>query len=124
MLGSTPVIGFLATTDSARARAFYQEVLGLRVVEEHAFALVLDAAGTMLRVQKVDALTPQPFTALGWKVDDLAATITALAGRGVAFVRYPFFEQDALGVWTAPDGVKVAWFKDPDGNLLSLSQHA
>ena len=124
MLDRSPVVAFLATTDAARSRAFYQDVLGLQFVEENPFALVFDAAGTMLRVQRVKELTPQPFTALGWKVDDLAAAVRALVGRGVVFERYGFFEQDQLGIWTAPGGAaRVAWFKDPDGNTLSVTQH-
>lgn len=124
MLDRTPVVAFLATTDAARSRAFYQDVLGLQFVEENPFALVFDAAGTMLRVQRVKELTPQPFTALGWKVDDIAAAVGALVGRGVVFERYGFFEQDELGIWTAPGGAaRVAWFKDPDGNTLSVTQH-
>ena len=87
-----------------------------------AFALVLDANGIMLRVTKAK-FTPHPFTILGWQVDDIEAEVRELTSRGVQFERYSFFEQDPLGIWTAPSGDKVAWFKDPDGNTLSLSQH-
>lgn len=124
MLASAPIVAFLATTDAARARAFFEGVLGLRVVEESGFALVLDAHGTTLRVQRVEALTPHPFTSLGWTPADLDATVRDLAARGVVFERYGSLEQDALGIWTAPGGAaRVAWFKDPDGNVLSLSAH-
>ena len=117
-------MAFVATASAERARAFYADVLGLTLVEDSPYALVFDACGTMLRVQKVETLAAQPFTALGWDVLDLAATIDGLVARGVAFERYGFFEQDARGVWTTPDGSRVAWFKDPDGNTLSLTQLA
>ena len=122
MLASQPVIAFVATAAPAEALRFYRDVLGLALVEDSPFALVLEAGGTMVRVQKVERLAPQPFTALGWRVDDIAATIGELVARGVRFERFGFFEQDELGVWTTPDGAKVAWFKDPDGNTLSLTQ--
>lgn len=115
-------MAFLATRDVARARAFYADTLGLRVVSDDGFALALDAGGTMLRIQKVDDFTPHPFTALGWEVPDIQATVESLAVAGVAFQRYPGMEQDARGIWRSPSGARIAWFKDPDGNTLSLSQ--
>ncbi len=124
MLAGAPLVAFLATVDAARARGFFEDVLGLRLVEETPFALVFDAAGTTVRIQRVKELTPHPFTALGWEVADLPAAIRALVERGVVFERYGFFDQDELGIWTAPGGgARVAWFKDPDGNTLSLSSH-
>lgn len=123
MLGSRDIVAFVATTDPDRARAFYRDVLGLRLTAEDGFALMFDAHGTMLRVVKVRQFAPQPFTVLGWHVDDdIAAAAAALASAGVTFERFPGMEQDALGVWTSPGGSKVAWFRDPDGNTLSLSQ--
>jgi catechol 2,3-dioxygenase-like lactoylglutathione lyase family enzyme len=116
------LMAFLATRDVARARAFYADTLGLRVVSDDGFALALDAGGTMLRIQKVDDFTPHPFTALGWEVPDIQATVESLAVAGVAFQRYPGMEQDARGIWRSPSGARIAWFKDPDGNTLSLSQ--
>jgi catechol 2,3-dioxygenase-like lactoylglutathione lyase family enzyme len=117
------VIAFVATTDAARARRFYGETLGLRFVADEPYALVFDANGTMLRIQKAESVTPHPYTALGWQVDDIEETVRALGKRGVEFVRYPFFEQDAAGIWTAPGSkTRVAWFHDPDGNLLSVTQ--
>jgi catechol 2,3-dioxygenase-like lactoylglutathione lyase family enzyme len=113
---------FVATTRPEHARTFYRDTLGLRLVSEDSFALVFEAGATILRVQKVPAFTPHPFTALGWNVSDVTAEVRALAAKGVAFERYGFFEQDPDAVWTAPDGAKVAWFKDPDGNTLSLAQ--
>ena len=123
MLGKEKLVGFVVTTDSARARAFYEGVLGLRVVAEDDFALVLEANGTTIRVTKMKEWSPLGHTVLGWEVADVPATVKGLAARGVTFERYGFLEQDALGVWTAPGGAaRVAWFKDPDGNVLSVSQ--
>ena len=105
-----------------RDRAFYVGVLGLRFVKDDGFALVLDANGIKVRVAKAQ-FTPAPFTILGWQVGDIEKVVAGLQGKGVQFERFGFFEQDALGIWTAPSGDKVAWFKDPDGNILSVSQH-
>ena len=116
------VIAFVSTTDPARARAFYAETLGLELESESPFAVVLRSGGTMLRVTVVEQLTPQPFTVLGWSVPDIAATIEKLSARGVAFERFDGMDQDELGVWTSPAGGRIAWFKDPDGNVLSLTQ--
>ena len=119
-----PPIAFLATTDAERARLFYAGVLGVRLVSDDQFALVFDLAGTMLRLVRVETFTPQPFTVLGWQVADLDAAIRGLERAGVAFERFDGLEQDELGAWAAPGGTRIAWFRDPDGNLLSLSQHA
>jgi len=132
MLGSAEVVTFIATLDPAKARPFYEETLGLRFVKDDNFALVFEMAkepggegkGVVLRVVKVATLLPHPFTVLGWNVADITKTVTALAERSVTFERYPWMPQDGLGVWTAPDGTRVVWFKDPDGNLLSVSQFA
>ena len=125
MLANNPLIAFIPTKDAARARSFYEGKLGLRFISDDNFALVMDANGTMLRIARVGDFTPMPFTILGWEVEDIDATVAALAAKGVPFSRYSFLEQSDLGVWTAPGGVaKVAWFLDPDGNTLSLSQHA
>jgi len=117
------LIAFLATAKADRARRFYGEVLGLKLLSEDEFALAFDANGTMLRIQRVEKLAPQPFTALGWAVSDIKEAVGNLAESGVKFERYSFLEQDALGIWQAPSGTKVAWFKDPDGNLLSVSDN-
>jgi catechol 2,3-dioxygenase-like lactoylglutathione lyase family enzyme len=122
MLTSHDLIAFVATKRPDDAKAFYGTVLGLRLVEDSPFALVFDAAGTMLRVQKVRELVPAPHTALGWRVADIRAEVEALAARGVAFERYPGLEQDDLGIWTSPAGGRIVWFRDPDGNVLSLTQ--
>ena len=122
MLGSCDVIIFVATTEPARARGFYENVLGLRLVAGEPFALVFDANGTTLRVQKVQELTPARHTVLGWMVPDIIGAVTELAREGVTFERFEGLAQDDLGIWTAPSGAKVAWFRDPDGNTLSLTQ--
>lgn len=121
-LGAADIIAFLATTEPERAREFYRATLGLRLVSDDGFALVFDAAGTMLRIQKVDEHRPPPFTALGWRVDDIAEAVAALSARGVEMARYPGIDQDGSGIWNAPGGAQVAWFHDPDGNTLSLTE--
>jgi catechol 2,3-dioxygenase-like lactoylglutathione lyase family enzyme len=124
MLSSTPIIAFIPTLDAARARAFYEHTLGLKFVSDDSFALVMESNGTMIRITRAPAFTPFPFTLLGWEVADIDATVADLAAKGVEFARYSFLQQAPNGVWTAPGNVaKVAWFPDPDGNLLSLSQH-
>jgi catechol 2,3-dioxygenase-like lactoylglutathione lyase family enzyme len=116
------LIAFLATVDSAKSRAFYENVVGLRCISEDQLAVVYDAHGTDLRVQNVKAFTPQSHTALGWSVGSIERVIAGMRAKGVAFERYAFLEQDDQGIWTAPSGAKVAWFKDPDGNLLSVTE--
>jgi catechol 2,3-dioxygenase-like lactoylglutathione lyase family enzyme len=120
MLGTQKIMAFVATVDGARAKAFYQDVLGLTLIADEEHAVVFDSNGIMLRVQRAHDVTPARYTALGWQVPDIAAAVAGLRARGVVFERYPFM-QDA-DHWTAPDGTRVAWFKDPDGNLLSLTQ--
>ena len=122
-LGHCKLVAFVATCDASRAKAFYRDTLGLRLVSEDGFALVFDVSGTTLRVPVVQHLAPAPYTVLGWEVADVAATGQALRAAGVALERYPGMQQDDLGVWTSPGGGQVAWFKDPDGNTLSVSQH-
>jgi catechol 2,3-dioxygenase-like lactoylglutathione lyase family enzyme len=123
MLGSTNIIAFVPTKDSEKARAFYEGVLGLRFVKDDGFAMVLDANGIMVRIAKMQEFTPAQFTILGWQVSEIEAVARALQAKGVHFEIFGFFKQDELGIWTAPTGDKVAWFKDPDGNILSISQH-
>jgi catechol 2,3-dioxygenase-like lactoylglutathione lyase family enzyme len=122
MLKGAPLIAFVATTDFSGARKFYGDLLGLKIVSESPFALEIDSAGTMLRVTKVDAVTPQPFTVLGWQVGDIHRAAAELRNKGISFESYPGMEQDGLGIWTSPSGARVAWFKDPDGNVLSLTE--
>jgi len=122
MLTNSPLIAFIPTKDAARARSFY-ETLGLRFISDDSFAIVMDANGTMVRVVRVGEFTPFPFTILGWQVNDIHKTVAEMTSKDVKFSRYSFLEQSADGVWTAPGGAKVAWFTDPDGNTLSISQH-
>jgi catechol 2,3-dioxygenase-like lactoylglutathione lyase family enzyme len=123
VLRTSPIIGFVPTQDFRRAQRFYGGKLGLEFVSHDAFALVFKIAGSTLRVARIQEFTPSPFTILGWHVADLARAAAALKKRGVRFERFPGLEQDKLGIWDAPGGARVAWFKDPDGNVLSLSQH-
>src|SRR5215475_12490496 len=122
MLDGSNLTAFLATTDASRARAFYEGVLGLRFVSDDPFALVYDVQGTELRIQKVERFTPQPHTALGWSVASLEAVMREIVARGGVFERYPSLAQNEAGVWQAPSGVRIAWIKDPDGNVLSFSE--
>ena len=124
VLATSPLIAFVATASPERARRFYAEVLGLTLRSEDDFALVFDANGIMLRVVRAAEVAPVERTVLGWQVADIQATVRELAERGVRFERYSFTTQDDAGIWTTPDGSRVAWFKDPDGNLLSLTQLA
>lgn len=122
ILENNEIVAFLATTQAQKSRAFYCDVLGLRFEEDSPFALVLRAANVTVRIQKVPEFVPLPFTALGWKVEDVRATAKQLAAKGVKFERFEGMKQDDLGVWTSPSGAMICWFKDPDGNVLSLTQ--
>ena len=122
MLQSSDVVAFAAATDLHRARLFYEQTLGLPVVEHNDFACVLDANGTMLRVTAVPEVARAGYTVLGWRVTDIVTAVRSLKAKGVAFERYDRIDQDEDGIWTAPGGDKVAWFADPDGNILSLTQ--
>ena len=123
-LADADLVAFVATTDTARARAFYEGVLGLAVIDDDGFACVVDAHGTTVRITAVPERAPAAYTVLGWKVDDLDATIDRLVSRGVTFLRFDGMEQDDRGAWTAPGGDRIAWFADPDGNTLSLQAPA
>ena len=123
-LAEQNLVGFIAASDPERAKKFYRDTLGLPLVsEELPFALVFDAHGTMLRVSIVKDVVPARYTVLGWQTPDIVAAASALSKAGVRFERYPGMEQDELGIWTSPGGARVAWFKDPDGNTLSISRH-
>jgi catechol 2,3-dioxygenase-like lactoylglutathione lyase family enzyme len=124
ILGSCKLVAFIPTTDPVKARAFYESVLGLRLVnDEKPFALVFDANGIMLRVTPVGEHHPAPFTILGWDVDSIEATVEHLTAAGVEFLRYSGLnDAGPLPIWTAPGGARIAWFHDPDGNVLSLTQ--
>jgi catechol 2,3-dioxygenase-like lactoylglutathione lyase family enzyme len=122
MLHSSDVVAFVSATDLDRGRDFYERTLGLSVLEQNPYACVLDAHGTMLRLTAVGKVAAPGYTVLGWRVADIGATVRALCARGVMFSRYDGMDQDEDGIWTTPGGDKVAWFTDPDGNVLSLTQ--
>jgi predicted enzyme related to lactoylglutathione lyase len=124
MLANEKLVAFGATTDGKRAAAFYGKVLGLSILSDDEFAIAFDANGVELRIQKVEHHTPQPFTVLGWQVANVAQVLARLAKADVTPERYPWLAQDAAGIWAAPSGARVAWFHDPDGNLLSVAQYA
>jgi len=121
-MDGSSLIAFVPTTDLPRARAFYAETIGLPVTEESPFACVFDANGTMLRLTPVRKLSRTRYTVLGWNVADIAATVAALVAAGVSFVHYRGMDLDDAGIWTSASGDRVAWFEDPDGNMLSLTQ--
>jgi catechol 2,3-dioxygenase-like lactoylglutathione lyase family enzyme len=124
ILAGSNLIAFAPVTDFVKARAFYENVLGLRLIEdEKPFALVFDANGVMLRVTAVGRHTPQPFTILGWAVEEIEKTVERLVDAGVEFLRFPGMnDSDPHGIWNAPGGARVAWFHDPDNNVLSLTE--
>jgi catechol 2,3-dioxygenase-like lactoylglutathione lyase family enzyme len=123
-LSAFNLVGFVTIVDVPRAKSFYAETLGLRLVsEEPPFAVVFDANGIMLRLAINKEIPPPTGTVLGWQVTNIESVVQDLASRGVQFERYGFMKQDEAGIWTTPTGAKVAWFKDPDGNILSLSEH-
>ena len=124
MLASGKLVGFVPTTDYDKARAFYENKLGLEFVSLDQFALVMSVGGHKIRIAKVPNYTPLQGTILGWEVQDIKAVAAWLRDRGVTLEKYPFVQDQELGIWTAPSGDKVAWFKDPDGNVLSISQHS
>jgi catechol 2,3-dioxygenase-like lactoylglutathione lyase family enzyme len=123
MLDSAKMIGFLGTTDFDRARQFYEGKLGWEIVSTDAFAMVARVGGQMVRIVKMPDFSAGRHTVLGWEVDDVPTAVAWLNSRGVQVERYPWVEDKKTGIWVTPNGDKVAWFKDPDGNVLSLSQH-
>ena len=123
MLGTCDLVAFVLTSNPARAKTFYGDTLGLEFVSQDDYAVVFDANGVMLRVTVMPGHTPTEHTVIGWNVPNIAATVRDLSRAGVKFERYSFLEQDDLGIWSSPGGAsQVAWFKDPDGNVLSISQ--
>lgn len=122
MLADKELKAFIPTVKPDNAKSFYQDILGLKFLSEDNYALEFDANGTLLRINIVQDFKPQMFTVLGWNVDDISSTIKSLNEKGVFCEKYGFMEQDDLGIWHAPGGSKVAWFKDPDGNVLSLTE--
>jgi len=122
MLSDKKLKAFIPTINPTKAKEFYMNILGLTLLSEDNYAMEFDANGTLLRITTVPELVPHTFTVLGWNVDRIDSLIESLISKGVVFERYNFFDQDKLGIWTAPSGAKVAWFKDPDGNLLSFTE--
>jgi catechol 2,3-dioxygenase-like lactoylglutathione lyase family enzyme len=123
VLADSRLIVFVATTDAAKARAFYGDMLDLQFMSEDDFAIVYDANGVSLRIQKVGRVVPQPFTVLGWSVTSIERTVSQLMEKGAAFERYASLKQDSRGIWASPSGAKVVWLKDPDGNVISFTEH-
>ena len=124
MLNNSNMVALIATSKPNEAKHFYGETLGLHLLTDGPFAIVFDVNGMMLRMQKVEGHRPQPYAVLGWDVADIHASVSALSGKGVTFERYEGLNQDESGVWQSPSGAQIAWFKDPDGNTLSLTQFA
>jgi catechol 2,3-dioxygenase-like lactoylglutathione lyase family enzyme len=124
MLASAKMVGFIPTTDYDKARAFYEGKLGFKFVSLDQFALVTTVGGHTIRISKIPNFKPLQGTILGWQVENVESVATWLRDCGVPPEKYPFAQDQNLGIWTAPSGDKVAWFKDPDGNILSISQHA
>jgi len=123
MIASGKMVGFIPTTDYDKARAFYESRLGFEFVSLDQYALVMSVGGHMIRISKAETFTPRQGTILGWEVENIEKVAAWLTERGVALEKYPFVQDRELGIWTTPTGDKVAWFKDPDGNVLSVSQH-
>ena len=122
MLGNKELKAFVPTTNQAKAKSFYKDLLGLTLLSEDDYALEFDTNGASLRITTVQELKPQPFTILGWTIQDISSTIQALNKQGIFCEKYDFLSQDEAGIWKAPGGAKVAWFKDPDDNVLSLTE--
>lgn len=125
LLGNADIIAFVPTRDPAKARHFYESTLGLEFISEDPFALLFNAHGVMLRIANVAGVvgfTPAPFTILGWRVESVERTVQELARKGIEFQRFTGMNQNQLGIWKSPSGAQVAWFKDPDSNILSVTQ--
>jgi len=125
VLRNADVVAFVPTRDPEKARAFYEGVLGLEFASEDPFALVFNANGVMIRIANVSSVSdfkPASFTILGWHVPSAEAAIRELEAKGVTFERFAWMEQSETGIWTSPSGAQIAWFKDPDGNVLSITE--
>lgn len=122
MIAEGTPIAFVPCRDPARSRAFYEETLGLELMAEDEFALTFDAGGTPVRLTRVPSHEPAPYTIFGWEVEDLGEAVAELGKRGIVLERFDGLEQDERGAWTAPDGTRVVWFRDPDGNVLSITE--
>lgn len=123
MLTTARMVGFVPTSDYEKARSFYEGKLGFQFLSLDQYALVMKVGGHMVRISKIPDFTPRQGTILGWEVENIESAATWLRDKGVTLEKYPFVQDRELGIWTTPTGEKVAWFKDPDGNILSVSQH-
>ena len=119
-LATARITSFVGVSDLDAAELFYGDVLGLPLRDARPFALVADTGVTQLRITAVEAVRPAPYSVLGWQVEDIEGTVDELVSKGVQFTRYEGIEQDDRGLWTTPSGARIAWFRDPDGNNLSL----
>jgi catechol 2,3-dioxygenase-like lactoylglutathione lyase family enzyme len=122
MLDSADLVAFVPTTDLDRARRFYGDLLSLPLIEQTSLACVFRSPNATLRVTAVERPARAPYTVLGWRVPDILAAVRELTRRGVRPLRYDGMAQDELGIWTSPSGARVAWFEDPDANVLSVTQ--
>lgn len=122
MLSNEKLKAFIPTKNTENAKSFYRDTLGLKLVSENSFAMEFDSNGTKIRITKVLELEPHSFTVLGWDVENIVSTVKFLNEKNINFLRYDTLLQDELGIWVSPDGTKVAWFRDPDGNILSISE--
>lgn len=124
MLSKPTITAFLPTVKPEQSKQFYRNTLGLKLVSEDDYALEFEGNGVLLRITIVDKFNPHPFTVLGFKIEEIVSQVKSLNKKGVEFERYSSFKQDDLGIWTSPSKAKIAWFKDPDGNLLSLTEYS
>ena len=123
MLSEPQITAFVSTIQPEISKQFYRDILGLQIVTEDAYAIELKGNGAMLRITTVQELKPQPFTVLGFKIEQIELQVKSLSDKGVKFEKYDHFDQNDLGIWTSPSKAKVAWFKDPDGNLISVTEY-
>lgn len=123
MLEKNEIIGMIPSVNLHKSREFYEGILGLEFIEEDGFAAIFKANNNFIRVINVEGFKPQPFAILSWEVEKISKKVSTLKEKGVVFEQYPWMGQNDLGIWTAPNKDKVAWFKDTDGNVLSLSEH-
>jgi len=124
MLTEPKITAFLPTVQPEMAKEFYKNTLGLKLKAEDPYALEFEGNGVTLRITKVEKFKPHPFAVLGFKIEKIASQVKSLREKGIKFERYNALEQDDLGIWTSPSKAKIAWFKDIEGNLLSLTEYA
>ncbi len=122
MLIDPVITAFLPTVNPELSKQFYRHILGLKLISEDNFALEFESKGVILRITIVDKFVPHPFTVLGFKIRDIGTQVKLLSEKGIAFERFSALKQDESGIWTSPGNAKIAWFKDPDKNLISLTE--